>query len=190
MVALGGSTWEVIACRGQPTLAVAAQRLMFAPHTAGVWIPAIVSTDLENILPGLLTKKSRRAWAQVYFDDRWVIDAGMHQRMNLAVIGAAAGFPVPAALRLIATAEATWHHLDGWAASRNVDPLGLPLDRFCSLVYHYLTRNAEEKDRFKLESELIRPLPGTPTTTVPEGWDESSSALAALAAHQATKKTR
>lgn len=148
------------------------------------------SDDIEAILPGLLAKKHWQVWAEIYFDDQWTITAQVHQNINLALIGAASGWPVQAALRLMATVEGLWRTFDGWAASQGCDPLTLPLDRFCNLVYYYLTRNAEEKDLFRVDAELIRPLPGTPTTAIPDGWEEAESALTALAAHQGAKRSR
>lgn len=56
-------------------------------------------------------------------------------------------------LRLTSTALDRWADLDGWAASLNLPDLrDLPLERFCNLVWYWLTKDAEdpnEVDKFK-----------------------------------------
>lgn len=43
---------------------------------------------------------------------------------------------------------------DGWAASKNVDPLSLPWDRYLNLVYYFMTRNLDTEGKDKVDAEL------------------------------------
>lgn len=64
-------------------------------------------------------------------------------------------------LRLIATAQANWVMLDGWAMSRNIELESLDLNRFLNLVYYWLTRKAEdEKELKKFDAKLYMPPKG------------------------------
>jgi hypothetical protein len=47
-----------------------------------------------------------------------------------------------------------WPHFDGWCASRNVDSLSLPWDRWLNLVYHFATRNADKEERGKFDAAI------------------------------------
>jgi len=88
--------------------------------------------------------------------------------------------PYWTAARLIATAGARWPDFDGWAASRAVDPIALPLDRFCNLVYYWLTRNANEQRRASIDEHLDRlPAGETRQTAAPDAWS-SDAELAAF----------
>ena len=51
---------------------------------------------------------------------------------------------------------------DGWAASRSVDPLALPLDRMMSLIYWWCARGMDEKHLQQFDARLWIP---------PEGHD-------------------
>lgn len=43
---------------------------------------------------------------------------------------------------------------DGWSASRNVDPLSLPWDRYLNLVYYFMTRNLDTAEKDKIDAEM------------------------------------
>lgn len=62
--------------------------------------------------------------------------------------------------RLIAIASHNWRSFDGWCASRNVDPLELPLDRFLNTVYYWATRNGDEDSIKKFDRKLWIPEKG------------------------------
>lgn len=42
---------------------------------------------------------------------------------------------------------------DGWTAARGVDPQSLPYDRFCNLIYYWLTRGDQDR-RARVDLEL------------------------------------
>ncbi|MDQ0376493.1 hypothetical protein [Amycolatopsis thermophila] len=53
-----------------------------------------------------------------------------------------------------------WDQLDGTLLPKGIDLLEVPLDRALNVVHALLMSTAvEEKDRFKLESALNKPLP-------------------------------
>lgn len=54
--------------------------------------------------------------------------------------------------------------IDGAAAGRGVDPLELPLDRFCNHVHEVATELMSETERRSFDMTLERPLPGQPPT--------------------------
>lgn len=54
-------------------------------------------------------------------------------------------------------AQSQWPTLDGWAASKGVDPLTLPFDRFLNLVYFWATEDAEEREKDKFDVKLYKP---------------------------------
>jgi hypothetical protein len=47
-----------------------------------------------------------------------------------------------------------WPSFDGWCASRNVDHLELPWDRWLNLVYYFATRNASKEDKDSFDAAL------------------------------------
>jgi hypothetical protein len=47
-----------------------------------------------------------------------------------------------------------WPYFDGWCASRNVEHLELPWDRWLNLVYYFATRNASTEDRDKFDAAI------------------------------------
>jgi hypothetical protein len=60
--------------------------------------------------------------------------------------------------RLFDLAQSAWATFDGWCASRDIDPLELPPDRFCNLTYYWATRNASsEADLGKFDRRLWLP---------------------------------
>lgn len=70
-----------------------------------------------------------------------------------------------------------WAVFDGWCASRNVDSLELPIDRFCNLVYYWVTRNMKEDDRDGFDRRLSRPVAGTGAQGIREAsgaWSRES----------------
>lgn len=89
------------------------------------------------------------------------------------------------AQRLVATARASWHVFDGWAASTGTDPLALPPDRFVNLIYWWLVQNADEKRRREIDSALTAIPAGISDETIgsrPEWSDEAEMAGFAQAA--------
>jgi hypothetical protein len=63
-------------------------------------------------------------------------------------------------MRLVASAIGAWDELDGYAVSQNMPPMQLlPLDRFLHFVWHMLVRNADRKERTKMEAKLWAPPP-------------------------------
>lgn len=76
-----------------------------------------------------------------------------------------------------------WADFDGFSVSRNVDPTRLPLDRFCSYVWWWVTsRMHEKKDLDKFEQRLYRPPPGEVATAGPWTPEAETQAFAALKA--------
>lgn len=57
-------------------------------------------------------------------------------------------------LEVWATSDLVWPIFDGWCASRNVDHLELPWDRWLNLVYYFATRNASTEDKEKFDTEM------------------------------------
>lgn len=62
--------------------------------------------------------------------------------------------------RLVNTVAQHWAVFDGWLASRNIEPMGMPPDRFLALAYYWLTRNAEEAEVRKFDTKLWMPPKG------------------------------
>lgn len=63
-------------------------------------------------------------------------------------------YPAVAYLTGWATAAEVWPYFDGWCASRNVDHLALPWDRWLNLVYYFATRNASAEDKEKFDNAI------------------------------------
>lgn len=86
-------------------------------------------------------------------------------------------------MRLAGIAQDNWRSVDGFAASQNMPDLReMPLDRFCSFIYWWATRNAEkEADIRKFEAQLWRPPVGVvPDAGSPWSAEAETSAFAAL----------
>lgn len=49
-----------------------------------------------------------------------------------------------------------WASFDGWAAQHGINPLTLPVDRACNLIYWWATRNADQQERRKIDMQLTR----------------------------------
>ena len=93
--------------------------------------------------------------------------------------------------RLVAIARHHWAVLDGWAASRLVDPLVMPPDRMLSLVYYWATRNAtEQADIDKFNRHLWLPPKGVvPPPHSPWSAESERAAFGSLAAAVGSGKT-
>lgn len=99
------------------------------------------------------------------------------------------GPPYHVAARLIGVAVRDWHRFDGWCASRNVDPLTLPLDRLCNLVWYRLSEHRKPDEVERLEAELHRPHDGDDGDVGPWSADAELAAFgqASQAAGTATR---
>lgn len=71
--------------------------------------------------------------------------------------------------RLIGLAREHWAKIDGMMASRGLDPLELPGDRFLNLIYWWATKDAVDQqalDKFDRQvwrpPKGVRPPPGSP----------------------------
>lgn len=58
---------------------------------------------------------------------------------------------------MIETLDYHWTSFNGWAVAQGLDILELPLDSLLDLVYYWLTKDAEEDDVAKLDSQLWLP---------------------------------
>src|SRR5688572_3398233 len=55
-----------------------------------------------------------------------------------------------------ATRDSVWPHFDGWCASRNVEPMELPWDRWLNLVYYFATRNMSSDDKKEFDDTIAK----------------------------------
>lgn len=90
------------------------------------------------------------------------------------------GPPYWVAARLTVAARHNWTVFDGWCASRAVDPMDLPPDRFLNLVYWWLVRGADEKRRQEIDRNLDR-VPSGEQAEVETGPWSADSEMAAFA---------
>jgi hypothetical protein len=86
-------------------------------------------------------------------------------------------------LRLVGLAKREWAMLDGLMASKDVDPLAMPPDRFFSLVYWWAVKDAADQAAVdKFDRQLWRPPKGV---AAPKGspWspEAETAAFASLA---------
>lgn len=152
-------SWETIFGDGSVRFAVDDHQFTVAEHPVRIWGPALLSTDLEDVLPGLLPADQQTAWGDIVWDTERVFTRELHQRIVNAVVGDAAAMPYTACMRLLATYRAMWRDVDGWAASQRLDLLSLPLHRFCNLLYGRIVSNMAEKDRAVFDADLFAPPP-------------------------------
>lgn len=83
--------------------------------------------------------------------------------------------------RLVAIAVEHWRDLDGYAVGHNLPELDtMPLSRFCNFIWWWLTRNADQKERDKLERRIYMPPKGVAPTTGPWSAEAEKSAFSAL----------
>lgn len=52
--------------------------------------------------------------------------------------------------------DSVWPYFDGWCASRNVEPMDLPWDRWLNLVYYFATRNMSSEDKKELDDDIAK----------------------------------
>ena len=183
--------WRDILRRGQVAFTVDGQPFSMAAHTAGAWIAALDTGDLEDVLPGLLPAEQHPAWIEMMWAPDRLWTRPLHQRIVRRVTGAAAGMPWTAVDVLIAVTAAQWHDINGWATERHLDLLGLPLHAFCDLIYHRVTANLADKDRFTVDTDLFAPTPDDDPDDddAPPGWSTQETGAAfeqALAQFRAT----
>ncbi len=91
------------------------------------------------------------------------------------------GPPYQVCLRLYGIAAARWQEIDGTCAQAGgFDPLSLPIDRFCNMIYAWAVERV--KDREEFDQMLTAPLPGSkvkkPDPTSAELQDEGASFMA------------
>lgn len=83
--------------------------------------------------------------------------------------------------RLIALAVEHWRDLDGYAVGHNIGELEeMSLGRFCNFIWWWMTRNAEQKERDKLERHLYMPPKGQEATTGPWSAEAETEAFGSL----------
>lgn len=63
-------------------------------------------------------------------------------------------YPAAAVITALATTDQNWPLFDGWCASRNVEPLRLPWQRFLNLVYFWATQGKDKKELREFDSEI------------------------------------
>ena len=86
-------------------------------------------------------------------------------------------------LRLVYIAGQNCQRFDGLMASRNIDPLDLPMDRFLSLVYWWWTEGADDQARQRFDARLWMPPKGeVPDKRSPWSAENETSAFKALKA--------
>jgi hypothetical protein len=73
---------------------------------------------------------------------------------------------------------------DGWCATQGFDPLDLPSDRLCNVVYYWLARRAKnERELAELDAQLERVPDGVDVDEVTaEGTWSAEGEMAAFAA--------
>lgn len=85
--------------------------------------------------------------------------------------------------RLISLIKNDWSTFDGLLASRNVDPLQLPFDRFLSAIYWWVTKGAPQDALERFERKLWMPPKGVAAAPgSPWSPESETAAFAALAA--------
>ena len=83
--------------------------------------------------------------------------------------------------RLVAIAVEHWRDIDGYAVAHNMPELGsMPLGRMCNFVWWWMTRNADQKERDKLERRLYMPPKGVQPTAGPWSAEAETEAFGAL----------
>lgn len=81
---------------------------------------------------------------------------------------------------LINTASEHWVSIDGWLASRGIEPMDLPIDRWLNLIYHWATREADATEIAKFDARLWQPPPGEVPTEGPWTPEAEASAFSGL----------
>jgi hypothetical protein len=101
------------------------------------------------------------------------------------------GAPYEACVRLVAFAGHYWEAFDGELASRQVDPLDLPVNRFLNAIYAFLLNEIRgngmqrvqiDEAKTSLENELSKPLPGAKRMKVSDSVVNDEMALFRAAA--------
>lgn len=128
---------------------------------AAVWLELLMRNEgirLDEILPGLLPADEA---AQVE-DALWNGDLSVEElhRAALNVIGTASGREWHVAMKLIATAAASWNTLGGEFVMRGVDAAKLSLAAWLDAVYLLLLRNMEQKEAMMFNAKLQVPPAG------------------------------
>lgn len=65
-------------------------------------------------------------------------------------------YPEAAVLAALVTDDSNWSLFDGWCASKNTDPVGLPWHRFLNLVYFWATQGKDKKQLDAFNGELSK----------------------------------
>jgi hypothetical protein len=154
--------WSQILDASAPGFTLDGHTFVIPARPARVWLRALASDDREAVVPGLLSRRDRERWAELYFaedDDGWpLVTQQMHDAITEQVITEAAGMPHYAAVQLLSWAADQWRLFDSWCAERRLDPLGMPLDRLCNVAYGLIYQHQKDDNaRTRLEFELFTP---------------------------------
>lgn len=129
-----------------------------APHPAIRWIIPIVDQDWFGIVPGLIDDErldDAIFSGKIHYDDcvRAAQDA----------VSTASGMPWWSCQRLIISA-AQLLDLSGALVIARVDPATISLGAYAQAVYHLLVRDADQKQRDRVDREIETRPPGVSVT--------------------------
>lgn len=149
---------SVLFNRGPVWFAVDGTALTIVPsdHTADEWMSVFAGGDLMLLLTFLDSSNRERLMDAVaagsLLPDRV-------KRAQYAIITNATGRPWWEALRLAATVTGSDGRIMGSLVLAGVRAESMPIADYLCAVWAFLTRNADEKDLLKLESQLKMPPP-------------------------------
>lgn len=160
------------------TFTLDGERYTVPDHPARVWVLAILSEEPADCLLDALDEELAADLWEDACDPYEPVTPELLHRIGQALVSRVAGRTWSEVLYLVQVLVEQWVFFDGMAADRGLgDPLGWSLERLCNWVYLRLTRNADAKERARIDQAMTATAspaePPTPSPTVPAeaaGW--------------------
>jgi len=127
---------------------------------AAEWLSILMGTqvDLDDILPGLLDQEQANLVEDALFAG--TLDLEQLHQLALDVLTQVSGRMWYVAMKIIASAEASWNVIGGELVIRNVDAARISLSSWLDATYLILLRNMSNSEATIFNARLQVPPPG------------------------------
>lgn len=139
---------------------LAGEHLTIQAMPAAEWLGILMGSavDLDDVLPGLLDEGEAEQVEDALFNG--VLDLEQLHQTALDVITEASGRMWYVAMKIIASAEASWNVIGGEFVIRNVDASRISLSSWLDAAYLILLKNMSNSEANIFNARLQVPPPG------------------------------
>jgi hypothetical protein len=168
----------VEALRGEIAVEIDEVTYRLPPRTVLEWAAALLSSEPDAIIPGLLGDNDARGLYDRLLDEYDPLSLDVVEEAGLWLLEQVAARPWWEARRALLHALDGWEHFDAWCTHEcnGLDPATLPLPRFCNLVVRYLELHMEPERREQWRMTFAAPPVGADLAARPEWQDDAMAA--------------